>query len=142
MKVFVFNIAKVLLLNICMFAVLSLAMPAFGYDYTSTKVFSDAKSVTVREKGDEAEKNITNVKVMYNPVAEQINVNFKLMKESTVVIKLMDALGNEVLSLLNGNLEAGTQSLSFDTESKVSAGFYFIKLTSGSETVIKRLSIR
>jgi hypothetical protein len=79
---------------------------------------------------------------MYNPIAEQINVNFKLAKESAVVIKLMDALGNEVLSLSNSTYEEGSQSLSFETEGKVSAGFYFVKLTSGTETVIKRVSIR
>lgn len=109
----------------------------------------DNRSISVKEehfvfleKDEEGEKNITGVKVMYNPIAEQINVNFKLSNESAIVIKLMDALGNEVLSLANSTYEEGTQSLSFETEGKVSAGFYFIKITSGTETVIKRISIR
>ncbi|NGF58086.1 T9SS type A sorting domain-containing protein [Parapedobacter sp. SGR-10] len=142
MKVFVLYRTKLIMVNIIMFAVLSLAMPVFGHDYARTNMSMESSVGGYMGKDDDAEKNITNVKVMYNPVAEQINVNFKLSKESTVVIKLMDALGNEVLNLSNSNLDAGAQSLSFDTESKVSAGFYFIKLTSGTETVIKRLSIR
>ncbi len=141
MKVFVFDRTKSLMVNIILFAVLSLAMPVFGHDYARTANSVESLHGVFGEKED-AEKNITSVKVMYNPVAEQISVNFKLEKESTVVIKLMDALGNEVLNLSNGSLDAGAQSLSFDTEGKVSAGFYFIKLTSGTETVIKRLSIR
>ena len=93
-------------------------------------------------KDDAAEKIVTNVKVMYNPVAEQISVSFKLTKQSNVAIKLMDALGNEVLNLSNSTLDAGNQNLSFETEGKVSPGFYFVRVGSGTETVVKRISIR
>lgn len=91
---------------------------------------------------DNSEKNITNVKVNYNPVAEQIFVSFKLSKAGHVSIKLMDALGNEVLNLSNSSFEGGMHNLSFETEGKVSAGFYFIRVTSGIETIVKRVSIR
>ncbi len=89
-----------------------------------------------------SDKAITNVKVFYNPVAEQIAVSFKLAKLSHVSIRVMDALGNEAMNLLNGELDGGIQSLSFDTNSKLPAGFYFVRVTTGSETVIKRISIR
>src|SRR5690606_4189605 len=88
----------------------------------------------------ESEKLINNVKVFYNPVAEQITLNFTLSQQHTVVIKVMDALGNEVLNLLNGRLEEGLQSLSFDTDGKLTAGFYFVRVSSGTETVVKRIS--
>ena len=111
--------------------------------------FVQAKSVTIptsyeymSSKDEDSDKNITNVKVMYNPVAAQITVNFKLVKQSVVTIKLMDALGNEVLNLSNSTLESGNQSLSFETLDKVSPGFYFVRVASGSETVVKRVSIR
>ncbi len=91
---------------------------------------------------EENEKAINNVKVFYNPVAEQIAVSFKLSKLNHVSIRVMDALGNEVMGLMNGELDGGIQSLSFDTNSKLAAGFYFVRVTSGSETVIKRISIR
>ncbi|PRD47226.1 T9SS type A sorting domain-containing protein [Sphingobacterium haloxyli] len=90
----------------------------------------------------ESEKLINNVKVFYNPVAEQITLNFTLSEQNTVVIKVMDALGNEVLNLMNGRLDAGLQSLSFDTDGKLTTGFYFVRVTSGSETVVKRISVR
>lgn len=88
------------------------------------------------------DKAITNVKVFYNPVAEQVAVSFKLSKLSNVSIRVMDALGNEVMNLMNGELDGGVQSLNFDTNSKLPAGFYFVRVTSGSETIIKRISIR
>lgn len=90
----------------------------------------------------ESEKLINNVKVFYNPVAEQITLNFTLSQQNIVVIKVMDALGNEVLNLMNGRLEAGLQSLSFDTDGKLSTGFYFVRVSSGTETVVKRISVR
>ncbi len=125
------------MVSACAFTMLSIAIPASGHNYTRFHLADG-----IRKADEDATKNITNAKVMYNPVSEQINVNFKLAKQSTVVIKLMDALGNEVLSLSNGTLEEGIQSLSFDTDGKIAAGFYFVRLTSGTETVIKRLSIR
>lgn len=90
----------------------------------------------------ESEKLINNVKVFYNPVAEQITVNFTLGQQNTVVVKVMDALGNEVLNLMNGRLDAGLQSLSFETDGKLSTGFYFVRVSSGTETVVKRISVR
>lgn len=88
------------------------------------------------------EKIITNVKVFYNPVAEQITMTFKLSKQNDVTIKVMDALGNEVLNLMNGSLEGGIQSLSFEANGKVSTGVYFVRVSSGTETVVKRISVR
>jgi len=97
---------------------------------------------TVKEGKENSTKLITNVKVLYNPVVEQISVSFKLSKQGTVVIKLMDALGNEVLNLSNSVLEAGTQNLSFETNGKVTPGFYFVRVTASNETIVKRISIR
>ena len=75
-------------------------------------------------------------------IAEQISVNFKLNKSSHISIKVMDALGNELLALHSGDLEAGSQNLSFDVSSKLKEGFYFVRVMGGSETVVKRISVR
>src|SRR5690606_32899137 len=65
------------------------------------------------KKDEDNDKLINNVKVFYNPISEQISVTFKLAKVNNISIKVMDALGNEVLGLHNGSLDAGMQSLSF-----------------------------
>lgn len=90
----------------------------------------------------DTEKLINNVKVFYNPIAEQVNLSFKLAKSSSVSIKVMDALGNEILQLMNGNLDAGIQNLSFEHGGKLTTGFYFVRVVAGSETVVKRFSVR
>jgi len=94
------------------------------------------------KRAEDNDKLINNVKVFYNPVSDEIAINFKLSKSSTVVIKVMDALGNEVLALHNGNLDGGMQNLSFDTQQKLSEGFYFVRVSSGTETIVKRISVR
>ena len=91
---------------------------------------------------ENVEKLINDVKASYNPVVEQIVVSFKLSKQSQVNIKLMDALGNEVLALFSGSMEEGSQNHIFDTNEKVSPGFYFLRVSSGAETIVKRISIK
>lgn len=87
-------------------------------------------------------KVITDVKVFYNPVSSEISTTFNLRKQGNVLIKVMDALGSEVMNLMDAKLDEGVQSISFDTEGKLEAGIYFVRVSSGSETIVKRFSIR
>lgn len=132
--------------KVALFTLTSIAVLGVGKAMTIHPISENAPAATYALYGmpaeQESEKLINNVKVFYNPVAEQITLNFTLSQQNTVVIKVMDALGNEVLNLLNGRLEAGLQSLSFDTDGKLTAGFYFVRVSSGTETVVKRISVR
>ncbi len=94
-----------------------------------------------RSNNVENEKLLSNVKIFPNPVAEHINLSFRLGKQSSVSIKVMDALGNEVMTLLNQELEAGAQNHAFETNNKLTNGFYFIRVSAGTETVVKRISV-
>lgn len=109
---------------------------------TAVKAETRPVVVNVKNHKEETEKLITNVKASYNPVVGQILVSFNLAKQSVVTIKLMDALGNEVLNLYNGTLEEGTNSHVFETAEKINPGFYFLRVASGAETVVKRISIK
>lgn len=132
------KIALFTLASIAMFGV-GKAMPVHA---ALEKANMTSHTFSILDNEQESEKLINNVKVFYNPVAEQITLNFTLSQQNTVVIKVMDALGNEVLNLMNGRLDAGLQSLSFDTDGKLTAGFYFVRVSSGTETVVKRISVR
>lgn len=110
--------------------------------YSSYSTLENSAFDLNKTKEEDNDKLINNVKVFYNPISEQISVTFKLAKVNNITIKVMDALGNEVLSLHNGSLDAGMQNLSFDTQQKLSEGFYFVRVSGGSETIVKRISIR
>ena len=87
------------------------------------------------------DKLLSSVKVFPNPIVDQISLSYRLDKQSAVAIKVMDALGNEVMTLLNQELDAGPQSHVFETNNKLTNGFYFIRVSAGTETVVKRISV-
>lgn len=132
----VYNVLKVRVVALAIFS-----FGLFGSSVMASSTPADA-AIAMQKDKDNADKLITNVKASYNPVVEQIVVSFNLAKQSSVTIKLMDALGNEVLHLFNGNLDEGNQNHLFDTNEKVTPGFYFLRVASGSETIVKRISIK
>ena len=62
-------------------------------------------------------------------------------KRADVNIKIMDALGSELVTLMNQTLDAGIQNHSFDIQKKLASGVYFLRITSSSETIVKRISV-
>ncbi|MDX3914254.1 MULTISPECIES: T9SS type A sorting domain-containing protein [Olivibacter] len=92
-------------------------------------------------EGTENEKLLSNVKVFPNQISDQLSLSFKLNKDSNVSIKVMDALGNEVTTLLSQRLSAGEQSNTFNLGSKLNQGFYFIRVVAGTETIVKRIEV-
>ena len=88
-----------------------------------------------------SEKLLSNVKVFPNPTVETINLSFRLGKRSDVSIKVMDALGNEMLTLFSQTLDPGNQNQSFEIQNRLSSGLYFVRVTAGTENVIKRISV-
>jgi hypothetical protein len=87
------------------------------------------------------QKPIDNVKIYPNPVISQINISYSLKKDNQVIIKILDVLGNEIFTLLDQKLQAGEQTNSFVLNSKITPGFYFIRIVSGNDSVIKRISV-
>ncbi|MBE8720219.1 T9SS type A sorting domain-containing protein [Sphingobacterium pedocola] len=140
MKFSIHKIVKLGVFNILLLISVTTAFASGTNNYSHTSATQYISSLFVNE--EENEKNINNVKAFYNPVSQQINVSFRLAKQGTVSIKLMDALGNEVLNLSNSTLESGNQSFAFDANDKITPGFYFLRVVVGGEAVVKRMSIR
>ena len=110
------------------------------------KVFGNTSSVPPKIKeidttDREDNKILNNVKVYPNPVTDLLNLTFLVNKDSNVTIMIMDVLGNEVATLFSERLSAGQQIQSFNIASKLTSGFYFVRLIVGNETVIKRISV-
>ncbi len=89
----------------------------------------------------ENSKPIDNVKIYPNPVTDQINISYTLKKESLVTVKVLDVLGNEVAVLLSQKINAGEQSNTFYLDSKITSGFYFVRVIAGSDSIVKRISV-
>jgi hypothetical protein len=67
-----------------------------------------------------------------NPFNPSTKINFSLAVDSKVSLKVFNVLGQEVTSLLNGNLTAGSHQLNFDA-SALNSGVYLYRIeASGS----------
>jgi len=71
----------------------------------------------------------------FNPVTK---IKFDLPKASNVSIKLYDVIGNEVVQIYSGDLQAGYFEADFNASSYAS-GVYFYRITAGDFTSVKRM---
>ncbi len=62
-----------------------------------------------------------------NPFNPSTKINFSLATDSKVSLKVFDILGQEVMSLINGNLVAGSHEVTFNA-SGLNSGVYFYRL--------------
>ncbi|MCX6158083.1 MAG: M14 family zinc carboxypeptidase [Ignavibacteriae bacterium] len=71
----------------------------------------------------------------FNPVT---NIDFDLKENSFVTLKIYDATGKEVKTLVNSRLNEGQHSYNWNAEN-FSSGVYFYKITAGSFSDIKKM---
>ncbi|MEJ2495530.1 MAG: T9SS type A sorting domain-containing protein, partial [Ignavibacteriaceae bacterium] len=65
-----------------------------------------------------------------NPFNPNTNIGYQIPERSFVILKVFDALGNEIETLVNKELEAGSYQNTFDAEG-LSSGTYFYQLKTG-----------
>ncbi len=75
-----------------------------------------------------------------NPFNPTTTIHFELKDAGMTKVDIFDITGRHVRTLLNGSVEAGAYDLRFDAAA-LSSGVYFYRLTSGSFTDIKKMSL-
>jgi hypothetical protein len=88
-----------------------------------------------------SDKLLNDVDVSTNQANDQVNFRYVLSRNSNVSIKIMDVLGNDVLTVQQQRVDLGEQKFSFPLNNKLSRGFYFVRINAGTESVIKRISV-
>lgn len=73
----------------------------------------------------------------FNPVT---NINFSLPNSSDVKLAVYDMLGQQVVLLANGKLDAGSYTIDFDA-SNLTSGIYFYTLSAGSFKETKKMML-
>jgi hypothetical protein len=73
-----------------------------------------------------------------NPFNPETKLTFDVLKGEGVSVKIFDALGREMETLVNENLSPGKYSVTFNG-SKYSSGIYFYRIMSNSFTDIKKM---
>ncbi len=88
------------------------------------------------------DKLLTIVKIYPNPVEDQLNIILAIGKDGTQTsIKILDLLGNEVVTLANERLNSGEQTKSFTIPGRLNPGIYFLRVVAGAESQVKRISV-
>ena len=75
-----------------------------------------------------------------NPFNPSTMIRYALPVGSHVTIKIYDALGREVSTLVNEDESAGYHKVVFDA-SRLASGVYFYRITAGSYTSVKKLML-
>jgi len=73
-----------------------------------------------------------------NPFNPTTIITYQIPKDGFVTVKVFDALGREVKTLVNGFKSQGKYSISLDA-SNLSSGVYFYQLKSGDYSAIKKM---
>jgi len=75
-----------------------------------------------------------------NPFNPTTTISFTLPRTATVTLKVFNALGQEVGTLVNGTVTAGSHVVTFDATG-LASGMYFYRLTGGDQTQMKRMVV-
>ncbi len=73
-----------------------------------------------------------------NPFNPATSIKYSLVKEGFTSIKIFDVTGNEVSSLVNGNVKAGEHEVTWDAAGFAS-GVYFYKMTVNGQSIEKKM---
>ena len=76
-----------------------------------------------------------------NPFNPSTKINFSIPKASNVSLKIYDALGKEIYTLVNEFKAAGNYSYEFNVPSDITSGVYFYTLSSENFTSTKKLTL-
>jgi hypothetical protein len=75
-----------------------------------------------------------------NPFNPSTTIKFALPKEVRVTLKIYDALGSEVETVVSRNMEAGYHQIEWNA-GKYSSGMYIYRITAGNYTSVKKMMI-
>lgn len=80
------------------------------------------------------------VNVYPNPVASTATVNYTVPADGLVTIKLYDAIGNEVSTVINQTLKAGLQTASINVNG-LTSGSYLVKINANGYNAVRTITV-
>lgn len=124
-----------------------------SYSFVDKNIFSGTSLYRLKQidrSGEFSYSDIVSVNVQSAPAAFSLNQNFpnpfnptttiifSLPQEELVTLKVFDILGNEISTLVNEKLSAGTHTQLFSPEN-LSSGIYFLSMKAGKFSSVKKM---
>jgi hypothetical protein len=105
----------------------------------STLVMDPRLRIAVKLSGREwLPKEFSLMQNYPNPFNPVTTIRYDLPKDSRVTLKLINILGQEVVTLMDGEEKAGYKSITVDA-SRYASGTYFYRLQAGEYTAIRKM---
>jgi phosphatidylserine/phosphatidylglycerophosphate/cardiolipin synthase-like enzyme len=101
---------------------------------------TDSIKTSVKEIGSEIPYNYSLSQNYPNPFNPTTNIDFSIPTASKVALKVYNILGQEVATLVDGEMKAGNYQVNFNA-SNLSSGVYFYRLTAGSFVMNKKFTL-
>ncbi|MFA6470218.1 MAG: T9SS type A sorting domain-containing protein, partial [Bacteroidota bacterium] len=76
-----------------------------------------------------------------NPFNPSTTIGFTLQESGKTTLKIYDAIGREVVTLVDEVLEAGVYHQQMFNASRFASGVYFARLISGNKVQVKKLML-
>ncbi len=101
---------------------------------------TDPVLVGVNENGNGIPDNFNLTQNYPNPFNPTTTIAFSLPIANLVTLKVYNILGQEVATLVNEEMKAGNYTVNFNA-TQLASGVYFYKLTAGSFTSVKKMTL-
>ena len=75
-----------------------------------------------------------------NPFNPSTTISFSIQTDQFVTLKVFNAIGEEITTLINQNLTRGTHSINFNADG-LSSGFYIYRLESGNQVQVRKMML-
>ncbi len=114
-----------------------------GQTYTGTIYLDNLRvtypsGVTGIENSNEVPQNYMLYQNYPNPFNPTTVINYQLPVSGFVTLKVYDALGREIATLVNGEKSSGNYTVRFDA-SQLASGVYFYRLSTGNINIVKKM---
>jgi len=73
-----------------------------------------------------------------NPFNPSTTISFSIQTDQFVTLKVFNAIGEEMITLINENLTRGTHNINFNADG-LSSGFYIYRLESGNQVQVRKM---
>jgi hypothetical protein len=123
------------------------ASPYLNIPVTATFTISSGGSQILSKNNatnDQLPKDFSLGQNYPNPFNPSTSIEFALPQPSNVVLKIYNTLGQEVVTLVNNQMDAGFHSVTWNgkdnTNSQVSSGLYIYRLQAGNAVFSKKMT--
>jgi len=105
----------------------------FGYQASAEFAFDELMAIDQLPISSE-------ISVYPNPIIDHAQVDFTLIEQSTVSVDIFNILGKKIITVYNGRMTAGAQSIQININD-LDKGIYFVNIEIDGQVMSKKVTV-